>query len=67
LHWVSSSRRLTDLALLELERVRRMTAEGPMRAMWLARSEKHLIEGLTAAYQEFEAMKHDSVGDRQMR
>jgi hypothetical protein len=48
LQWISSSRDLTDLALLELERARWMAADDPMRVGWLARSERHLIEGLTA-------------------
>jgi hypothetical protein len=48
LQWVSSSRHLTDLAMLELELARWMAAAEPMRSTWLARSEEHLIEGLTA-------------------
>lgn len=48
LRWVSTSRHLTDLAMLELELARWMTAEEPMRGTWLARSEEHLVEGLAA-------------------
>jgi hypothetical protein len=48
LQWVSSGRRLTDLALLELELARWMVPEEPMRATWLQRSETHLVEGLEA-------------------
>jgi hypothetical protein len=47
LTWTPSARRLTDLALLELVQATRIQANDAMRADLLARSEHHLIDGLT--------------------
>jgi hypothetical protein len=46
--WAQSARRLTDLALLELEQAERLPAGDPARASLLARAEDHLVGGVTA-------------------
>ena len=46
--WVPSARRLTDLALLELEQALRLPADAPTRAALLAQAERDVVEGLVA-------------------
>lgn len=47
--WIPSGRRLTDLALLELEQAVRLPTTDPARELRLTRAERHLVEGLVAA------------------
>jgi hypothetical protein len=46
--WVSSGRRLTDLALLEAVQAERLSPGNPRREELLAQSERHLVDGLIA-------------------
>jgi hypothetical protein len=47
--WTRSGRRLTALALLELEQALRLLTEDPRRMDLLAQAERHLTEGLIAS------------------
>lgn len=48
LAWAPSPRRLTDLALLELEQASRLPVASPARNELLVKAELHLIDGLVA-------------------
>jgi hypothetical protein len=46
IQWTRSALRLTNLATCELALASMAVAGGPDRAMWLARAEEHLVQGL---------------------